>query len=115
MPDRNGGKPPYEQSMDEPVYEVVAPVGSQQATDLEAAAPLAALAGARIGFVWDLLFKGDLVFDAVAEELRQRHPGVEFVGHERFGDIHGPEENAVLERLPELLRPERLDAVGAGA
>ena len=110
MPDREG-----DEAVDrEPVYEVVAPVGAQQAADLQAAKPLPELAGRRIGFVWDLLFSGDLVFDAIAAELAERHPEIEFVGYQRFGDIHGGDEKAVLERLPELLRQERIDAVVAG-
>ena len=103
-----------EQFTSEPVFEVVAPAGEPRPTELQVAAAVPDLAGARIGFVWDLLFSGDLVFDAVAAELGQHYPGVEFVGYQAFGDIHGPDEARVLSELPELLRQERVDAVVAG-
>lgn len=103
-----------DQTMGEPVFHVVEPAGPPRPAQLQPVPGVADIAGARIGFVWDLLFKGDLVFDAIAAELEQRHPGVEFVGYQAFGDIHGPEEARVLSELPELLRQERVDAVVAG-
>ena len=103
-----------EQLRGEPVFEVVAPAGDPRHTELQVAGAVPDLAHARIGFVWDLLFSGDLVFDTIAAELGERYPGVEFVGYQAFGDIHGPDEARVLTELPELLRQERVDAVVAG-
>ena len=96
------------------MYEVVSPVTAQRPQTVQAAAPLADLTRKRIGFVWDQLFDGDLVFAAIAEELACRVGGIEFVGHEEFGDIHGADEQQVVADLPEKLVKHRIDAVVAG-
>src|SRR5688572_2828673 len=96
------------------MYEVVSPVTPSQPHTLRAATPLQDLTGKRIGFVWDLLFDGDLVFDAIADELRSRVDGVEFVGYQAFGDIHGPDEVQVVDELPARLVHHRIDALIAG-
>ena len=96
------------------VYEVLAPVSEQRPQTVQAAQPLADLAGKRIGFVWDQLFDGDLVFAAIGRELGGRIAGMEFVGHEEFGDIHGADERQVVAELPEKLVKHRIDAVVAG-
>ena len=95
-------------------YEVVSPITAQRQTEAAAAPPLPGLDGKRIGFVWDMLFDGDLVFTAIADELASRFQGMEFVGYETFGDIHGADEVLVLEELPDRLRAHRIDAVVAG-
>jgi hypothetical protein len=81
---------------------------------LRPAPALADLAGARVAFVWDLLFDGDIVFDAIAAELDKTYGSMEFVGFEEFGDIHGGEEHRVLAELPDRLRRHTVDAVVAG-
>ena len=103
--------------VDEPVFEVVAPLGVQRVDKVGFAAPLPDLSGKRIGFLWDNLFQGDLCFASISEALARRYQGMEFVGYENFGDIHGRDERAVLEELPERLRQHRIDAavVGVGA
>jgi hypothetical protein len=101
----------------EPVFEVVIPFGRQRPPRLQPAAPLTGLSDMRVGFVWDQLFSGDLIFDAIAAELGQLYDGMEFVGYEEFGDIHGAHEKRVLEALPSRLQQHRIDAlvVGIGA
>ena len=106
--------PAGEGSPGEPVYSVVAPVGAQRAERVDVAPGLAGIDGHRIGFLWDSLFKGDLVYDAIAGELGARFADVRFVGHEAFGDIHGSEEQQVLAELPARLREHEVDAVVAG-
>lgn len=98
----------------EPVFAVVEPVGPQRLAPLVAATGLADLAGTRIGFVWDSLFDGDLIYAAIAEELSARYGEIGFVGHEVFGDIHGHAEKQVLDEIPARLRDEGVDAVVAG-
>ena len=95
-------------------YEVVSPITTQRQQAAAAAPPLSDLGGKRIGFVWDMLFDGDLVFAAIADELASRFTGIEFVGYETFGDIHGADEVQVLEELPDRLRAQRIDAMVAG-
>jgi hypothetical protein len=101
----------------EPVFEVVIPFGRQRQPALQAADGLAELSHKRVGFVWDQLFSGDLIFDAIAAELGHTFDGMEFVGYDQFGDIHGADEKHVLEALPSRLQQHRVDAlvVGIGA
>jgi hypothetical protein len=101
----------------EPLFEVVIPFGRQRQPGLAPAPPIGSLARKRVGFVWDQLFDGDLVFDAIAGELDRSFDGVEFIGYQDFGDIHGADENNVLEALPGRLQQHRVDAlvVGVGA
>jgi hypothetical protein len=98
-------------------FDVLAPVGGQFTQEFRSAEPVADLSGKRIAFLWDLLFKGDFVFDVISKELAVTYPGMEFVDHETFGDIHGGDEHSVLAALPDLFRTHRIDAavVGVGA
>jgi hypothetical protein len=95
-------------------YDVLSPVGDQFTQEFRSAESLTDLSGKRVAFLWDLLFKGDFVFDVISEQLAGRHEGMAFVGHEVFGDIHGADEHAVLANLPELFRTHRIDAVVVG-
>jgi hypothetical protein len=106
--------------MTEPRYDVVWPLarrGGQGPTDL---APRPTdLAGKRVAFVWDHVFKGDLMFARFAEAAAARYAGMEFVDHPAFGNVHGTtaEEHDAVEKLPERLAAHRIDAavVGVGA
>jgi hypothetical protein len=75
------------------------------------------LAGRRIGFVWDYVFCGDVMYEEIRRELARRYGDLSFVEHERFGNIHGHDEQAVLDRLPDVLRATEVDSVilGVGA
>jgi hypothetical protein len=75
------------------------------------------LAGRRIGFVWDYVFSGDVMFEEIRRELDARVEDLSFVEHPVFGNIHGHDETEVLERLPEILRATEVDSVilGVGA
>jgi hypothetical protein len=98
-------------------YSVVAPTGRPGGLPATAMAPrLDDLSGRRIGFVWDHIFRGDDMFAQFRAAAAERFPGVEFVGHEVFGNIHGTstEEQQVVADLPERLRAERIDAVVVG-
>ena len=110
MSDQRGG-------VGEPIFEVVIPFGFQRQPRLEPAAAIAGLAHKRVGFVWDQLFSGDLIFDTIADELARTFEALEFIGYEQFGDIHGADEKRVLEALPDLLQQHRVDGlvVGIGA
>jgi hypothetical protein len=101
----------------EPVFEVVIPFGRQRQPALLPAEALNQLSHKRVGFVWDQLFSGDLIFDAIAAELGHSFDGMEFVAYDQFGDIHGADEKRVLEALPSRLQQHRVDAlvVGIGA
>jgi hypothetical protein len=100
----------------DPVYAVVSPVAPRGAAATERAlAPrLGSLSGRRVGFVWDYLFDGDSIFDVVRDEIERGRDNVSFVGFEEFGNIHGPDEDEVLERLPAALQASRVEAVAVG-
>jgi hypothetical protein len=97
-----------------PVHEAVWPKSPRGTQRTPLAPRIATLDGRRIGFVWDYMFRGEEVFPALADELTRRYPGVEVVGYEAFGNVHGPDEAAVVGQLPAALRKERIDAVVVG-
>lgn len=69
------------------------------------------LDGMRVAFLWDHLFRGDEIFPALEEELRQRFPSVEILGYEVFGNTHGGDEAEMIAGLPNELKRHRVDAV----
>jgi hypothetical protein len=101
----------------EPTYEVVAPTGRVVEDAVQINAHPESLSGTTVGFVWDHLFKGPAIFDAVRREIEAKFADVRFVDHDYFGDIHGPDAARVLEELPGKLRAVDVDvavvAVGA--
>jgi hypothetical protein len=101
----------------EPVYEVVAPTGQVVQDDLPVNLRPKSLSGKTVGFVWDFLFNGPVLFEAIRGVLRERFADVRFIDHEYFGDIHGIDSTRVLGDLPEKLHEAGVDvavvAVGA--
>jgi hypothetical protein len=96
---------------------VVSPLGRLTVEALDENSGLANLAGKKIAFVWDLLFSGDKMMEEIQHLLADRHSGIEFVGHENFENVHGPEERRVVAELPGLLEAMGVDAavIGVGA
>lgn len=103
--------------MSESQYDVVVPVGRSTATGLDPVAGVENLSGKKVAFVWDLLFSGDIMMEVIADKLRERWPGIEFIGHENFENIHGVDEIRVVAELPAKLKDLEADAVviGVGA
>lgn len=97
----------------EPSYEVVWPLGRSHVSAVEPKRMPTNLNGKTVGFVWDYLFRGPEMFDAIKSDLQRRFPDVQFVDYEIFGNIHGsaPEERANLEALPTVLRTHKTDLV----
>lgn len=98
----------------EPTYDVVWPKSPLGLQARRPADRLDTLAGKRIGFAWDYLFRGEELFPVLAGELRRRFPGLEIVGHETFGNLHGPQEHALVAALPDTLARHGVDAVVSG-
>ena len=98
----------------EPRYEVVWPKSPRGIQPLRAADRLNTLAGKRVGFVWDYLFRGEEIFPALERALTDRYPGLTVVGYDTFGNIHGPHEHALVEALPGSLDEHGIDAVVVG-
>ncbi|MFM7687127.1 MAG: hypothetical protein ACKPDI_14565 [Actinomycetota bacterium] len=98
----------------QPHYDIVwprPPVGVQS----KAPAPRpTSLAGKRIGFVWDYIFRGEEIFPILEAELVSRFPGVEIVPYDVFGNIHGGDQAARVNALPHVLAQYRVDAVVCG-
>lgn len=98
----------------EVAYEVVSPEGRAVVHQAPARAALSSLDGKTVCEVWDWLYRGDLMFRALREGLRTRHPNLRVVGYDSFGNIHGPDAARVLRELPDRLRRHGCDAVIAG-
>lgn len=98
----------------EPAFDVVWPQSPQAVQRRRRALKLTSLQGKRIAFLSDYLFRGDELFPVLDRELRRRFDGVEIVGYEAFGNLHGADEKARVGRLPEELRSRQVDAVVSG-
>lgn len=100
-------------------YDVVWPLGRSVIPSVGEKRMPQDLNGRTVAFVWDYLFGGDKMFEAIGAALRSRYPRVRTVGHAVFGNIHGSDEQerVNIEALPGLLREHRVDtavlAVGA--
>jgi len=70
------------------------------------------LAGTRVGFLWDHLFRGEELFPVLADELRAR--GAEVVGYDAFGNLHGPHESQLVGEIPSVIAARGIDAVVSG-
>lgn len=98
----------------DPVYDVVWPRSARGVQRRRRADRLTTLTGARVAFLWDHVFRGDELFPVLADELRARFDGVEIVGYEEFGNLHGADERERIGRLPDDLRTRGVDAVVSG-
>jgi len=72
------------------------------------------LAGKKIAFLWDFLFRGDQIFTLLEKELATRFPGISFVDWREFGNIHGSEERKIVAALPQRMKELGVDAVVCG-
>ena len=98
----------------ESTFDVVwprSPLGVQQQRGADR---LPSLAGKRVAFLWDYLFRGDELFPVLEHELLRRYPTIEIVGFEEFGNLHGIDEKERVGRLPDDLRSRGVDAVVSG-
>ena len=100
----------------EPEYDVVAPTGRMIRKRIPVNVRPASLADKTVGFVWDFLFKGPVLFDAVRRLLGTRFADVRFIDYDYFGDFHFGEKT-ILEGIPDKLVAAGIDVavVGIGA
>ena len=98
----------------EPIYDVVWPRSPRGVQQRRKADRLATLDGARVAFLWDYLFRGDELFPVLERELTTRFPGIDIVGYEEFGNLHGADEKERVGRLGDELRRRHVDAVVSG-
>lgn len=92
-------------------FEVCWPRGQRRTTTKTLAPRLAGLAGRRIAFLWDYLFRGDEIFATLQEQLAARFAGITFADWRVFGNIHGSDERAVVASLPARLKADGVDGV----
>jgi hypothetical protein len=100
--------------MDDGNYEVLWPRAERQQQGRRLAPRPATLEGKVVAQLWDFIFRGDEIFAVLEEQLRQRFPGIRFVGWRELGNIHGRDERQVVAALPERLKALGVDAVIAG-
>ena len=74
----------------------------------------ATLQGAVVAELWDYVFRGNEIFQALERELSARYPGIKFVHYDVFGNIHGGDEGRVLESLREKFDRNHCTAVIVG-
>lgn len=100
--------------MDSNLYDVVWPRGKSTEAVNQLAKRLDTLEGKVVAELWDWIFKGDVMFDVFEKELAKQYPGIKFISWREFGEIHGANEHAVLESLPQKLKELNVDAVICG-
>lgn len=101
------------ESMDA-TYDVIWPRSPRGVQQHRRAARLDTLAGKRVAFLWDYVFRGDELFPLLGKELTERFERLEIVGYEEFGNLHGADEKVRVGRLPDELRDREVDAVVSG-
>lgn len=97
--------------MKEPVYEVLWPLGRSTVKEIDAKPRVSDLSKATIGHLSHYGFRHDEMIPVVEEVMKERYPGISFVGPDEFGNIHGPRHGK--DTLPVL--PEKLAALGVDA
>ena len=101
----------------EPVYDVLWPLARKRLVAQNAVANVADLSGKTVALIWDRMFQGEAAYAHLCEQLGARYSGINFVSYQEFGDIHGPDERAVIAALPAKLKACGAEAaiVGIGA
>lgn len=95
-------------------YEVLWPLSRKTLKDTVMSRRFADGSAKRIGFVWDYMFRGEEIFPILEAELTARFEGLEVVGYDTFGNIHGGDEASRVQQLPHVLATYRVDAVVCG-
>jgi hypothetical protein len=91
-------------------YEVVWPCGERRQQVRPLAKRLDTLNGKTIAQLWDFLFAGDEVFEALEEKMRELYPDVRFISWREFGTTHGVDEKELLASLPQRFKELGVDA-----
>jgi hypothetical protein len=94
----------------ETLYDVVWPSGERKQAIQPLARRLDTLNGKTVAQLWDFLFAGDEVYDALEVKLRERYPDVNFVSWREFGTTHGLNEKELLASLPARFKELGVDA-----
>jgi hypothetical protein len=92
------------------IYEVVWPSGERRLKTRPLAKRLDSLNGKTVAQLWDYLFAGDEVFEALEEELARTYPDVKWVSWREFGSTHAVNEKELLASLPARFKELGVDA-----
>ena len=95
-------------------YAVVWPRSAKTVEIAPLAPRLTSLEGKTVAHLWDYLFRGDEIFPMLEDGLKERYPGIKFIGYDTFGSTHGGDERRVIAELPEQLERLGVDAVISG-
>jgi hypothetical protein len=101
----------------EPIYEVLWPISKRAVKKTNAANRLGNLNGKVIVELWDVIFRGEVIYPLVREYVKKRFPQVIFVPYTEIGNFHGARERQVTATIADKLRHFKADAaiVGIGA
>jgi hypothetical protein len=95
-------------------YEAYWPRTPRQAGIKQLAPRHKSLEGKTVAFLWDYIFRGDVIFGLLEVGLNARYPGMRFISHTEFGNIHAGTEKEILAALPQKLKDLKVDAVVCG-
>ena len=95
-------------------YDVLWPLAKTSAEPLVMSSKFSDRGAKRVAFLWDYVFRGEIMFPLLQGGIAEQFPGSEFVPYSEFGNIHGHNEHEVIAALPARLRERRLDAVVVG-
>jgi hypothetical protein len=101
--------------MNEPKYEVIWPLGRSTVKEIEARPRVSDFTSITIGHLSHGGFRDQEIRPIVEEVMKERYPGIKFVGPDEFGNIHGPRgSQQELAALPGNLGKYGIDAVITG-
>lgn len=100
--------------MSEPTYKVVWPLGRSTSKSVAAKPRIADLNKVTVGHLSHGGFRDPEVRPILEAALTRRYPGIKFVDHEFFGNIHGRDGHIVQAALPGKLKEAGVDAVITG-
>ncbi len=100
--------------MSEPTYQVVWPLGKSTYQIVAMQSRIKDLASITVGELSHGGFRDQEIRPLVEETLAKQFPGIKFIDHTVFGNIHGRNEAEVVAALPENLRQHKVDAVITG-
>jgi len=95
-------------------YEALWPRSPRQTKLKSLAKRLDTLEGNTIAQVCDYVFRGDEVFAALEEGLKDRFPNVRWISYKEFGSTHGSDEREVVASLAKKFKELEVDAMISG-
>jgi hypothetical protein len=95
-------------------FEVLWPLARKAKRAESTATAVGDLSGKTVAELWDYIFRGEIIYPAIRERLRERYPGIKFVDYTHFGNIHGPKQRDIVAGLAAKLRELKCDAVISG-